>query len=136
MVGAIIRRDDTVFAARRNKDRSAGGLWEFPGGKIEPGETPEGALARELLEELSVKVSIGRLIDQSISEVAGSTIELSCFATTLCGDDPTSSTDHDAMTWVRLDELANYEWAPGDVPIIDRLPLLLETRAAKAEAPR
>lgn len=126
VVGAIIQRDNTVFAARRNPERSAGGLWEFPGGKVEPGETPEQALSRELLEELSIDVSIGPLIERSASEVDGLTIELSCFATTLKGPDPTSSTDHDSLLWVGLDRLHTLDWAPGDVPIIERLPQLLE----------
>jgi len=126
VVGAIIRRDNTVFAARRNPERSAGGLWEFPGGKIEPDETPEQALRRELLEELSIDVSVGALVDRSVSEISGLVIELSCYATTLRGPDPTSSTDHDALHWVDLDRLHTLGWAPGDVPIIERLPKLLE----------
>lgn len=121
VVGAIIRRNNTVFAARRNPDRSAGGLWEFPGGKIESDETPEKALARELREELDVEISVGALVDQSLSEVAGTTIELSCYAADLVGAEPTSSTDHDAMAWVDVHDLNQFEWAPGDVPIIQRL---------------
>ncbi len=125
VVGAVIQRESTVFAARRNPERSAGGLWEFPGGKVEPDESPEEALARELREELSVDVSVGPFIDQSVSEVAGATIELSCYTAALIAEEPVSSTDHDAMTWVDLDELDQLEWAPGDVPIIERLPQML-----------
>ncbi|ASK65906.1 DNA mismatch repair protein MutT [Brachybacterium avium] len=131
MVGAIIRRSNTVFAARRNTDRSAGGLWEFPGGKVEPGETPEEALKRELREELDIDVSVGRFVDKSISDVAGVVIELSCYTATLVDTEPTSSTDHDAMAWIDLNDLDQFEWAPGDVPIIERLILTLpETWAA------
>lgn len=126
VVGAIIERDGTVFAARRNPERSAGGLWEFPGGKVEADETPEQALTRELREELGVDVSIGELVDTSLSNVAGLTIELGCYLTELRGSDPVSSTDHDALTWVPLDQLEELDWAPGDVPIIKRLPRLLE----------
>lgn len=122
VVGAIIQRGDTVFAARRNPERSAGGLWEFPGGKVEPGETPEQALSRELEEELAINVTIGALIDRSTGDVAGKTIELSCYEASLLGPEPSSSTDHDAMTWVSLDQLHELVWAPGDVPIIERLP--------------
>lgn len=133
VVGAIIQRGNTIFAARRNPERSAGGLWEFPGGKVELGESPEEALARELREELSVDVSVGSFIDQSISEVDGATIELSCYAARLAAGEPTSSTDHDAMIWIDLDELDRLDWAPGDVPIIERLPMILrEDRTARA----
>lgn len=129
VVGAIIRRNDTVFAARRNPDRSAGSLWEFPGGKVEVGETPEEALARELREELNIDICVGQFIDQSTSEVAGAVIELSCYSATLRDAEPTSSTDHDAMAWVALDELDQLDWAPGDIPIIGRLAHNLRTAA-------
>lgn len=125
VVGAIIQRDGTVFAARRNPERSAGGLWEFPGGKVEPGESPEKALSRELHEELGIDVSVGPLVERSASEIDGMIIELSCYATTLRGPDPTFSTDHDSLLWVGLDRLHTLNWAPGDVPIIERLPQLL-----------
>lgn len=128
VVGAIIERNGAVFAARRNPERSAGGLWEFPGGKVEADETPEQALHRELHEELDIDTSIGQLLDRSLGEVDGTTIELSCYETVLQGPDPSSSTDHDALTWVPLDQLGELEWAPGDVPIIDRLPGVLAAR--------
>lgn len=125
VVGAIIERNGSVFAARRNAERSAGGLWEFPGGKIEPGESPEEALTRELEEELGVAVSVGPLIDTSKAQVGELWIELSCYAARFIDADPTKSTDHDALTWIHLDELNDYEWAPGDIPIIERLPATL-----------
>lgn len=136
VVGAIIEREGTVFAARRNPERSAGGLWEFPGGKVEAGETPEQALRRELHEELGIDATIGRLIDRSIGDVAGKTIELSCYEVVLHGSDPASSTDHDALTWVRLDRLNELKWAPGDIPIIARLPKSLSLpEATQDKAP-
>ena len=134
VVGAVIQRGSTVFAARRNPERSAGGLWEFPGGKVEPGESPEDALTRELQEELSVDVLVGSFIDQSIGEVDGVTIELSCYAAVLAAEEPTESTDHDAMTWIELEDLDRLDWAPGDVPIIERLPEMLHL-ASTARGP-
>ena len=122
VVGAIVERDGAVFAARRNPDRSAGGLWEFPGGKVEVGESPEAALRRELKEELNVDVSVGVFVDQSLSDVGSVRIELSCYAAEFEGDDPVSSSDHDAMTWVPLTELSSLQWAPGDVPLLEGLP--------------
>ena len=122
VVGAIVERDGAVFATRRNPDRSAGGLWEFPGGKVEVGESPEAALRRELKEELNVDVSVGVFVDQSLSDVGSVRIELSCYAAEFEGDDPVSSSDHDAMTWVPLTELSSLQWAPGDVPLLEGLP--------------
>ena len=122
VVGAIVERDGAVFAARRNPDRNAGGLWEFPGGKVEVGESPEAALRRELKEELNVDVSVGVFVDQSLSDVGSVRIELSCYAAEFEGDDPVSSSDHDAMTWVPLTELSSLQWAPGDVPLLEGLP--------------
>lgn len=135
VVGAVIVREDTVFAARRNPERSAGGLWEFPGGKVEPGETPEQALARELEEELSVTVAVGPLVDRSLSTVGEKSIELACYLATLTGAEPSASTDHDAMQWIPLLELDQWDWAPGDVPIIPGLPQRIrELRAHESEA--
>lgn len=122
VVGAIVERDGTVFAARRNADRSAGGLWEFPGGKVEPGESPEAALRRELREELGVTVTVGAFVDRSLSDVGAARIELSCYAARFAGEDPSASSDHDAMRWVSLTELSSLQWAPGDVPLLEGLP--------------
>lgn len=134
VVGAIVERDGAVFAARRNADRSAGGLWEFPGGKIEPGESPEVALRRELQEELNVDVTVGPFVDRSLSDVGSVRIELSCYAAEFEGDDPVSSSDHDAMQWVPLTELSSLQWAPGDVPLLDGLPERLASLRHESKA--
>lgn len=126
-MGAIVERDGAVFAARRNIDRSAGGLWEFPGGKIDPGESPEAALRRELQEELNVEVTVGPLVDRSLSDVGSTRIELSCYAAQFVGEDPYSSSDHDAMQWVPLPKLSTLQWAPGDIPLLESLQERLES---------
>jgi 8-oxo-dGTP diphosphatase len=133
-VGAIVERDGAVFAARRNPDRSAGGLWEFPGGKIEPGESPEKALRRELQEELNVSVSVGPFVDRSLSDVGSVQIELSCYVAEFEGNDPVSSSDHDAMQWVPLTELSSLHWAPGDIPLLDDLPERLTSLRHESKA--
>jgi 8-oxo-dGTP diphosphatase len=134
VVGAIVERDGAVFAARRNSDRSAGGLWEFPGGKVEAGESPEAALRRELQEELDVSISVGPFIDRSLSDVGSVRIELSCYAAEFEGDDPVSSSDHDAMQWVPLTDLSSLQWAPGDIPLLDGLPERLASLRHESKA--
>ncbi|TDP78061.1 8-oxo-dGTP diphosphatase [Brachybacterium sp. AG952] len=134
VVGAIVERNGAVFAARRNAERSAGGLWEFPGGKIETGETPEAALRRELQEELGVDVAVGPFVDRSLSDVGTARIELSCYAAQFTGEDPTTSSDHDAMQWVPLTELSSLQWAPSDVPLLEGLPERLATLRDESKA--
>lgn len=134
VVGAIVERDGAVFAARRNAERSAGGLWEFPGGKIEAGETPESALRRELQEEMGVDVAVGPFVDRSLSDVGAARIEFSCYAAQFTGEDPTDSSDHDAMRWVPLTALSSLQWAPGDVPLLEGLPERLATLRDESKA--
>lgn len=135
VVAGIVERNGTVFAGRRNAGRSAGGLWEFPGGKIEHGESPEQALERELREELDVEAAIGAYVDGSRVKLADVTIDMACHIATFMGPDPLQSTDHDALAWINVDELGDLEWAPADVPIIGRLPKILRTSHSPAGAP-
>ncbi|MFE5774510.1 (deoxy)nucleoside triphosphate pyrophosphohydrolase [Brachybacterium sp. NPDC056505] len=119
VVGAIIVRDGLVFAARRSPERSAGGLWEFPGGKVEPGETPQEALVRELREELGVRVEVGARAARCTTAVGTALIDLDCYWATLTRDTPTHSTDHDALAWIAPTDLLGRQWSPADVPIIE-----------------
>ncbi|GAB3556296.1 (deoxy)nucleoside triphosphate pyrophosphohydrolase [Spelaeicoccus albus] len=118
VVGAIMTRDGKIFAARRNPDRSAGGLWEFPGGKIERAEQPEAALRREVDEELGIRVRVGALASRHTTTVGTALIDLACYWAQLGSDDPKSSTDHDEMGWFTPEQLYSLKWSPADVPII------------------
>ncbi|WP_244231680.1 (deoxy)nucleoside triphosphate pyrophosphohydrolase [Rathayibacter sp. VKM Ac-2804] len=118
VVAAVIESDGRILACRRRPEKDAGGKWEFPGGKVEAGETHEQALAREIREELGVEIEVGELL--TVDDTAGSTrvIRLSCFWATLSSESPTSSTDHDSMLWVTRADLTPLEWAPADLPAV------------------
>lgn len=118
VVAGVASDGDTVFACRRSADRSSGGMWEFPGGKVEAGESPQEALARELREELGVEVSVGSLLDRSTTVVGAIQIDLACYAVVFLGDPPTSSTDHDELRWIPRDQLGGFDWASPDLPMI------------------
>ncbi|NQX04827.1 (deoxy)nucleoside triphosphate pyrophosphohydrolase [Rathayibacter sp. VKM Ac-2856] len=118
VVAAVIESDGRILACRRRPEKDAGGKWEFPGGKVEAGETHEQALAREIREELGVEIEVGELL--TVDDTAGfaRTIRLSCFWATLSSESPTVSTDHDAMLWATRSELTPLEWAPADLPAV------------------
>lgn len=117
VVAAVIYRGDRFLVCRRNANRSAGGLWEFPGGKIEAGESPESALMREIHEELRVTIRVGRHLTTDDTVVGGQTIRLMCFACELEGPEPTESADHDRLEWVDASSLLAREWAKPDLPV-------------------
>jgi 8-oxo-dGTP diphosphatase len=121
VVAAVFARDDQVLVCRRAADRAAGGRWEFPGGKIESGESPEDALRREILEELGVLITVGDLINTGVTDVDGRSIELSGYRVIDYSPSPTSSTDHDQLCWRPVAELADLDWAEPDLPIVDEL---------------
>lgn len=119
IVGSVDQRP-AVLAFRRRPGKSAAGRWEFPGGKVEPGESHASALTRELVEELNICARVGRLAGRSAVEVNGTRISLSCyFIDTACI--PQVSSDHDRIEWVTADLARELEWADPDVPIVERL---------------
>ena len=118
VVAAIVRNGDEVFACRRASHKVAAGKWEFPGGKIEDGESPQCALEREILEELGIRVLVGDLLLREATEVDGETIDLAFFETAIRGGLPTRSTDHDELRWFHVDEIDRLDWALPDIPAV------------------
>lgn len=121
VVAAVLIDGERVLACRRRADRDAGECWEFPGGKREPGETPEAALEREILEELDVEIEVGELLDRSTTVVSGREITLACYFVRPLGGLPMVSTDHDQVCWFARDRLTWLAWAAPDLPAVRKL---------------
>lgn len=120
VVGAVIVRNGTVLCAKRGPDGAMGGLWEFPGGKIEPGETPQQALVREIEEELRCTVTVGEEVEHTVHESDFGAISLTTFYCELMVGTP-QRTEHAALTWLAPEALHSLEWAPADVPAVERI---------------
>lgn len=118
VVAAVFYRDGEVLACRRAPGKSAAGKWEFPGGKIDDDdETPELALVREIREELGISVSVGDLVDRSVTPVGDLDIDLACYLVS-SAEVPAHSTDHDELRWLPVSALASLDWAAPDLPAV------------------
>jgi len=114
---AVIEKDGKILIARRKSGDQMAGKWEFPGGTIEPGETPEQCLKRELLEELGVEIGIDGFMCSSTWAYDHATIQLLAFKATLLSGKLTLH-DHAEISWVSPHELDDYDFPEADVPII------------------
>jgi len=117
VVAAIIRDGDSIFATQRGYGEFKDG-WEFPGGKIETGETPEQALKREIKEELDTDIEVGELIDVVEHDYPTFHITMHCFWCTIKKGSLTLK-EHEAPKWVTVNELDTVDWLPADMGIID-----------------
>jgi 8-oxo-dGTP diphosphatase len=124
IVAAAIITDGRVLACERSAPPEVAGRWEFPGGKVEAGESDEQALARECAEELGVRVEVGARIGPDVSLAHGRAV-LRVFAVRLLGGDEPRALEHAAMRWLSADELDTVRWLPADKPIVAALPPLL-----------
>ncbi len=121
VVAAVFTDQEYVLACRRRPHLSSGGRWEFPGGKVEAGEEPQAALARELREELDVEAEIGALLDRTITLTPDGPISLACYLTRSLTPLPATSPDHDVISWFDRSRLAALDWAEPDRPAMWKL---------------
>lgn len=118
MVGAVIREGNTVLATQRGEGKAMAGFWEFPGGKIEPGESPQDALIREISEELRCTIQVGDQITTTAYDYDFGTVVLTTFWCTVVEGSPIL-TEHSTALWLQRDDLYTVEWAPADIPSVD-----------------
>jgi len=119
VVAAVIERDGRILIARRPAALHLGGLWEFPGGKRQPGETPEAALVREIREELDAAVTVGELLDDVEWTYPEKTVRLLFFRCAL--DDEPRAAEGQEIAWVAPADLDRYEFPPADGGLVARL---------------
>jgi 8-oxo-dGTP diphosphatase len=124
VVGAAVIEGGRVLAARRGPGRALAGLWEFPGGKVDPGEDDRTALARELIEELALTVEVNEAIGISEHRWPEGAIDLVVYRCRRIGDPPVR-TEHEELRWLAPHELETVEWAPADRPLLGRVALAL-----------
>ncbi|HEU4423833.1 MAG TPA: (deoxy)nucleoside triphosphate pyrophosphohydrolase [Pilimelia sp.] len=124
IVGAAIVADGRVLACMRSDPPEVAGRWEFPGGKVEPGETEVEALIRECAEELGVRVEVGERIGSDVRLGNGRAV-LRVYAARLVDDDVPRALEHADLRWLGPDELHSVRWLPADAPIVAVLPPLL-----------
>lgn len=124
VVAAVIFKDGKVFATQRGYGEFKDG-WEFPGGKVEPGESPEDALRREIREELEVEVSVGDLIDTIEYDYPAFHLSMKCFACTIAGGSP-HLLEHEAAKWLTSTQLGSVDWLPADVTLIPKIEKMVE----------
>lgn len=124
VVGAAIIMDGRVLACERSAPPEVAGRWEFPGGKVEPGEIETDALARECAEELGVRVEIGDRLGRDVRMAHGRSVLRVYLARLLHGDEP-KALEHSELRWLSAAELDAVPWLPADVPIVAALRPLL-----------
>ena len=119
VVAAVIEREGRILIARRPAALHLGGLWEFPGGKRQAGETPEAALVREIREELDAAVTVGELLDDVEWTYPEKTVRLLFFRCAL--DDEPRAAEGQEIAWVAPADLDRYEFPPADGGLVARL---------------
>lgn len=134
VVAAVIRDGERVFATQRGYGEFKDG-WEFPGGKIEPGETTEEALVREIREELDTEISVGKLIDRIEYDYPTFHLNMDCFWCEILSGDPVLKEAEDAK-WLTKETLDSVDWLPADIALIEQIREELDMDTKKTETSR
>ncbi|GIJ26083.1 DNA mismatch repair protein MutT [Micromonospora qiuiae] len=124
VVGAAIIEDGRVLACARSAPPEVAGRWEFPGGKVEPGESEIAALVRECAEELGVRVEVGERVGRDVRMAHGRSV-LKVYAARLLHGDRPQPLEHSELRWLSATELDTVPWLPADTPIVAALHPLL-----------
>ncbi len=119
VAAAVIREKDKIFATARGYGELKGG-WEFPGGKIEAGETPQEALKREIMEELETEISVGELIDTIEYDYPTFHLSMDCFWCEIISGKLVLK-EAEAARWLEKADLDSVEWLPADVTLIEKI---------------
>ena len=128
-VAAIIERDGKILLAQRPQHADQSGMWEFAGGKVEPGESQPEALVRELREELGIEAVVGRYIASHQREVSGRLIHLHAWHVPSYQGE-LKVYEHQYIVWCSPEEALRYPLAPADIPLLEAFILLRDARPA------
>ena len=120
VVAALIRQGEKFMICQRPAHKARGLLWEFVGGKVEPGETKEQALIRECREELAVTVSVGEIFMDVTHEYPDLTVHLTLFNAVIAEGEP-QKLEHNDIRWITPQEIPDYEFCPADVEILEEI---------------
>jgi len=120
VAGLIVGDDHRILITQRRADQALGGHWEFPGGKVEPGEAPVAALVRELAEEIGVTVAVGRIWDALFHAYPEFDLVMLVYRCRIVEGTP-RAVEVAALAWVAAHELAGWDILPADQPLVDRL---------------
>lgn len=120
VAAAIIISHGKVLIAQRAQGLRLAGKWEFPGGKVEPGETPEECLKREIREELGIEIAVDGFFGESVYHYDIGPIRLLAYKASWTGGD-LRLTEHEQIKWVKPEKLDDYDFSPADLPFIEKL---------------
>ena len=120
VVAALIWQDDKFMICQRPAHKARGFLWEFVGGKVEPGETKEQALIRECQEELAMTLSVGDIFMDVVHEYPDLTVHLMLFNATIAEGEP-QKLEHNDIRWITPSEISNYDFCPADEEILAKI---------------